>query len=586
MDIMKRTTVQDMEEDSWESLNLNVELLSAINQFNFKYMTPVQATCIPQFLSKKDVAVEAVTGSGKTLAFLIPVLEILLQRSKNLKKHEVGAIIISPTRELALQTDEVLAQLLIKLPQFTHQLVTGGYNPMFDIEHFKETGGNILVRTPGRLMDLLMSKNSDFNLASQVKSLEVLILDEADRLLELGFETTLNMILKYLPKQRRTGLFSATQTHEVDHLIRVGLRNPVCITVKEKGINENNAIRTPSSLTNYYTICDPNQKFNCLVSFLRDHQQEKLIVFFSTCASVDYFSRLLEGILKKLTIISIHRKMRKKRHNLLKNFKDLNRGILLCTDLMARGIDVPDVHWVVQYDPPCSASAFVHRCGRTARIGNKGQALLLLLPTEETYISFLQLNQKVILEKKDLGETFFNVLPKVKKMSMRDRDIFEKGKRAFVSYIQAYSKHECHLLFKVKDLDLGKLAEGFGLLKMPNMPEVKRQNVEGFVATNVDIQSIPFRDKRKEKERQNNLKNFHKMGPRKKDFNLTKKLPRLKSKEKIFGKKEVNTLKQKRRKTCSWSNDELEDLAHDARLIKKLRKGKISKEAFETQFDC
>ncbi|CAG2062041.1 unnamed protein product [Timema podura] len=285
----------------WEDLNckLSLPVMRAINKLGFRTMTPVQAACIPLFIKNMDVAAEAVTGSGKTLAFLIPLLEILqekhkskenvlgmrylinvcgktcmdrvskewelkecgfkrntiglksellntrtkkvsvsscLRRDEALKSHEIGAVVISPTRELATQTSEVLQHFLGFIPGLSQMLVVGGRGVVKDVSEFRDKGANIVIATPGRLEDLLMRKH-DINLPSAVKTLEVLILDEADRLLDLGFDKSLTTILSYLPKQRRTGLFSATQTKEIEMLIRAGLRNPVIVSVKEKDSN-------------------------------------------------------------------------------------------------------------------------------------------------------------------------------------------------------------------------------------------------------------------------------------------------------------------------------------------------------------
>lgn len=243
-------------EGGWSSLPvaLSPGVLRALQDLGFDRMTPVQSATIPLFMSNKDVAAEAVTGSGKTLAFVIPILEILLRREEKLKKMQVGAIIITPTRELAIQIDEVLTHFTKHFPKFSQILLIGGRNPMEDVEKFKEHGGNIIVATPGRLEDLFRRKADGLDLASCVKSLDVLVLDEADRLLDMGFESSLNAILAFLPKQRRTGLFSATQTQEVENLVRAGLRNPVRISVKEKGVAATNTQKTPTRLENYYMV--------------------------------------------------------------------------------------------------------------------------------------------------------------------------------------------------------------------------------------------------------------------------------------------------------------------------------------------
>ncbi|XP_041059552.1 ATP-dependent RNA helicase DDX55 isoform X2 [Carcharodon carcharias] len=455
----------------WENVEsgLHTRVLQTLRELRFTHMTPVQSATIPLFLSNKDVVAEAVTGSGKTLAFVIPILEILLKREEKLKKLQVGALIITPTRELAIQIDEVLKLFTVHFPQFRQILLIGGSNPIEDVEKFKKQGGNIIVGTPGRLEDMFRRQSDGLDLPSYVKTLEVLVLDEADRLLEMGFEASLNTILGFLPKQRRTGLFSATQTQEMENLVRAGLRNPVRIMVKEKGVAADNTQKTPVQLRNYYMTCRVDEKFNQLVAFLRRHKQEKHLVFFSTCACVEYYGTALDAFVKNVRIMCIHGKMKHKRNKIFTEFRQLQSGILVCTDVMARGIDIPEVDWVLQYDPPSSASAFVHRCGRTARIGHHGNALVFLLPMEMAYVNFLSINQKCPIEEMKLLKDSADVLPKLKKLAVSDRAVFEKGMKAFVSFIQSYAKHECSLIFRIKDLDFAAVARGFGLLKLPKM---------------------------------------------------------------------------------------------------------------------
>eukprot|EP00914_Ancora_sagittata_P015712 GHVO01031267.1.p1 GENE.GHVO01031267.1~~GHVO01031267.1.p1 ORF type:complete len:300 (-),score=33.21 GHVO01031267.1:14-913(-) len=298
---------------------------------------------------------------------------------------------------------------------------------MHDVNEFMEKGGNILVATPGRLVDTLSRSDEGLDLTASVKALEVLVLDEADRLLDMGFHKSLNTILSYLPKQRRTGLFSATQTKELEDLIRAGLRNPVRVTVKERGASGEEVNRkTPASLKNYYMIVESDQKFNHLVAFLQLHKDEKHLIFFSTCAAVDYFTKALQHVLKKMQIFCIHGK-KDSRNKIFNSFRKMKGGILVCTDVMGRGVDIPEINWVTQYDPPSSSSNFVHRCGRTARIGHVGSAIVYLRPIEETYVNFLSINQKVPLEEHVPPDEVNDHIPALKKHMLQDRAMYERG---------------------------------------------------------------------------------------------------------------------------------------------------------------
>ncbi|XP_059478620.1 ATP-dependent RNA helicase DDX55 [Neocloeon triangulifer] len=585
--------------EAWEKLDykLSPPIVKHLSELGFEKMTPVQAATIPLLLKNKDVAAEAVTGSGKTLAFVIPMLEMLLKRTVPLKKQECGAIIISPTRELATQTFEVLQGFLKHLPQFTSILLVGGCPVTKDVQAISKKGAHIVIATPGRLLDL-MDRQLNSGLLQGVKSLELLVLDEADRLLDMGFEVALNSILVRLPRQRRTGLFSATQTKEVQALVRAGLRNPVAVAVSEKKFKNaegnDEQSKTPASLANYYMICEPQNKFSQLIEFVKINSSEasgKFMIFFATCACVEYFGYLLSKCLSDTKIFSIHGKMKEKRHKVFDTFRSADSGILVCTDVMARGVDIPLVDWVIQYDPPSSAAAFVHRCGRTARIGRKGSAILLLLPTEENYVEFLKINQKVLLESVDAEEDVPEYLEKIRGLQKSDRAIFDKANRAFVSYIKSYGKHECHLILRLKDLNFGELATGFGLLKMPKMPELKGKTVQDFEEDPVNTNTISYRNSEKEASRKRKFEEYQETGqwPGKKKRKVqtvswAKSKELRATKDDIKSKRKRELREQKKRKKVKVSQDDMEELAKDIALIKKFKKKKITSEDFDNQF--
>ncbi|XP_019882784.2 probable ATP-dependent RNA helicase DDX55 homolog [Camponotus floridanus] len=586
-----------MKTEKWEELDVRLSdpVLKTLRQLRFLDMTPVQAACIPLLLSGKDVAAEAVTGSGKTLAFLVPLLEILQKRPDKWKTIEVGAIIISPTRELATQISEILEKFLEKLPSLKQVLLVGGVTLKEDAENLKK-GVNIIVATPGRLEDIL-SNCSSINLNLCIKSLEFLVLDEADRLLDLGFSATLDSILSYLPRLRRTGLFSATQTKELQQLIRAGLRNPALVVVKEKS-----NISTPVNLNNSYTIVQPEHKLSIMIDFIRSIGfKTKYMIFLSTCACVDYFSRVIQVLLPSINVLALHGKMKSKRYKIFDEFRQAENGILICTDVMARGIDISEINWVLQYDPPSTASSFVHRCGRTARIGNEGNALLFLLETEDAYVDFVKRNQKVELQQiktKPNVNIIEECLQCMRHLQQKDRLMFDKANRAFVSYIQSYSKHECSLILRLKDIDMGKLAMGFGLLKMPKMPELKGKDVSFFVSPEIDINAIPYANKQRELHRIEKLTKYQNTGiwstnhkrkrkqteswSESKKKKLERQEKRNKRKEKKKLKQEVSSSSKKKRKQIK--EEDLEELAKDIALIKKFKKKKISQEEFDAAF--
>lgn len=588
-----------MKTQNWKELDipLSMPIIETLQELRFDTMTPVQAACIPLLLKGKDVAAEAVTGSGKTLAFLIPILEILQRRPNKWKSTEIGAVIITPTRELAIQISEVLANFLNKISSLKQVILVGGTTVNEDIENLKH-GANIIIATPGRLEDIL-SNSKSINLTKCLKSLEILVLDEADRLLDLGFSKTLDTILSYLPRLRRTGLFSATQTKELQQLIRAGLRNPALVSVKEKA-----NISTPVNLKNNYILVEAEEKLPTMIHFIKlKGMSLKYMIFLSTCACVDYFSHVLKVILPSMQIFALHGKMKKKRYKIFDDFRTVEAGILICTDVMARGIDISEVDWVLQYDPPSTASNFVHRCGRTARIGNEGNALLFLLKNEDAYINFIKRNQKVDVDEIELevpADTIRKCLQCMRNLQLKDRQIFDKANKAFVSYIQAYNKHECNLILRLKDIDLGKLAMSFGLLKMPRMPELKGRDTSSFIGPKIDLNSITYLNKNKEQIRLAKLNEFKKTGvwpgkakyrrkqteswteAKQRKLEKQEKRKKRKEKKKIQQEKGIVTVKKKKR---SISSAEIEELAKDVALIKKFKKKKISQEEFDTAFD-
>jgi len=264
-------------------------------------------------------------------------------------------IIISPTPELSSQIFHVATPFFATLPNYKSILLVGGFDISRDIKKIEEEGANILVGTPGKLHDIMERVGTlDF------KSFEVLILDEADRLLDMGFQKQINSIITRLPTQRRTGLFSATQTEAVDELSRAKMRNPRKVEVRTNNkINDDTtsldeeaaSSKTPSGLHIEYFECEADKKSSQLIDFLRRNTSKKIIIYFMTCACVDYWGVVLPrlSILKDFPLIPLHGKMKQlAREKALASFTSLPNGILMCTDVAARGLDIPGVDWIVQ----------------------------------------------------------------------------------------------------------------------------------------------------------------------------------------------------------------------------------------------
>lgn len=603
-------------------------------------MTPVQAAVLPLFIGNKDVAVEACTGSGKTIAYVIPILEKLQRVAPDhvWRKSHVGALVLAPTRELARQIHNVI-RIFLQPTSLSVSLLVGGTAVQEDIDKCVDDGCNIIVATPGRLLDIMRRGTAVSGI--DFSKLLVLVLDEADTLLDMGFSDAVNEIIGRLPKQRRTGLFSATQTQEVSDLARAGLRNPAVIKVQVKnskksanasGSSSGRDQMTPMSLSNFGTICNnSSDKLAQLCAFLRQRAEakDKVIIFVLTCASVDFFAKAFSlssvreaaGLPSSDTfpIMPLHGKMDpKKRIGIFDRFLAASSGALLCTDVAARGIDVPDVDWIVQYDPPQDPSFYVHRVGRTARAGKRGSALILLLGHEASYTDLLALRNVPVVSRERIetpleieGEPAPRFSAKficeaMQSEAILDRDVLEKGTRSFVSFIRGYKENDCKFIFRLEDLDIPSLALSFGLVKLPKVEELRALKVRYAGVPGVDTGSIPFKDSTREAQRQLRLaadgeklaaersardarrdrayaieaaNNAAQKGDNGNDVGESEVLPHSSS----FQSKRD---KKRKRTHSSFQSRLFEDfdlLARETNLEKKRKAGKLSKEEYKRQ---
>ncbi|GLC71280.1 hypothetical protein PLESTF_001098500 [Pleodorina starrii] len=724
---------------------LSKETLEVLTSLGFSTATPVQEATIPLFCGHKDVAVDACTGSGKTLAFVLPVVERLRRLEEALKAHQVGAIIISPTRELAKQIFGVAEPFIASVPHLTSMLLVGGTDPAQDVAAFKARGAHVLVGTPGRIEDVLKRCS-----AVDLRRLEVLVLDEADRLLDMGFKAQLDAVMVRLPKQRRTGLFSATQTEAVQELARAGLRNPVRINVavsaaaaaaaagggggggsqtqprkqkeqkeerkkeeeegeEDQGVEgleqegqeeqgaeaEGGALqKTPNSLSIQYVVVEADEKIPQLVRFLRLHgPARKVIVYCLTCAAVDHLALVLPRLaaLRGVRLRALHGKMKQAaRERELEAFRALPAGALLCTDLAARGLDIPDVHWIVQLDPPQDPAAFVHRVGRTARMGRTGDAVVYLQPHEGSYVEFLRLRKVPLTEGSQLPPTTVHltgshphnhsasgraataaataaatnggdaddgdadddggpgpsgrpaapggepvgageaaeaggggkknkkkkkggeaaaaadgaavggcptsaaaaappppstvstatedVCAALRSAAERDREAMERATKAFVTYVRGYKEHHCKFIFRLQDLNVGRLATGLGLLRLPKMPDLKKPlGLEHFKPSPVDPATVPYKDKAREKQRLKALQQRQEAAGGKGGGGAVGSASGPK-RQAPAAEPEARLPAAKRRQLQQI--DEAANLNAEYSLLKKLKKGKISQHQY------
>ncbi|XP_008777265.1 DEAD-box ATP-dependent RNA helicase 27-like [Phoenix dactylifera] len=457
-----------MTSDPFSRLPLSELTMTAIKEMGFVNMTQIQSRAIAPLLEGKEVMGAARTGSGKTLAFLIPAVE-LLYHIKFTARNGTGVIIICPTRELAIQTHAV-AKDLLKHHSQTLGLVIGGAGRRGEAEHLAK-GVNILVATPGRLLDHLQNTKGFI-----YKNLMCLIIDEADRILEANFEEDMKQIFKRLPEKRQTALFTATQTKEVEDFARLSFKGkPIYI-----GVDDGRSKVTVEGLQQGYCIVPSNRRFLVLYAFLKRNLSKKIMVFFSSCNSVKYHAELLRYI--QVDCLDIHGKQKQqKRTTTFFDFCKAEKGILLCTDVAARGLDIPAVDWIVQYDPPDEPKEYIHRVGRTARgEGGKGHALLFLLPEELQFLRYLK-EAKVPVKEYEFNEKKVpNLQSHLEKIVGENYYLNQSAKDAYRSYILSYNSHSMKHIFDVHHLNLKDVAASFCFSNPPKINLDLESNASKF----------------------------------------------------------------------------------------------------------
>lgn len=371
-------------ETTFSSFNLSSALQRALTeQFQYTYCSPVQQQCIPIAMQGVDVLGKAKTGTGKTLAFLLPTLHLLMTTTAKHNKA-VRALVISPTRELAQQIETEAQTLTTFATQYRIACFVGGTNIGRD-QKSVNTGCDIVIATPGRLLDLLQNTQ----LATTIKSVQMLVLDEADRLLDMGFQRDLDAILQFLParEQRQTLLFSATVPDDIVAMTKRVLRSNYklidCVGEAE--------VQTHQVVKQEYMICTLNNHIEVLYELLAHHTKQpnhKIMVFFTTARVTQNMSELFNAA--GMRTLELHSRLsQSKRTKVSDQFRDCNSGILFSSDVSARGLDYPGVTLVIQVGLT-EPEQYVHRVGRTGRAGASGEGLLLLCDFEQPLLQKLK----------------------------------------------------------------------------------------------------------------------------------------------------------------------------------------------------
>jgi ATP-dependent RNA helicase DDX10/DBP4 len=438
-----------------------------LSKSHFKTLTAIQSRAIPAALKSTDILGAAKTGSGKTLAFLIPVLENLY-RKRWTEYDGLGALILSPSRELAIQIFEVLRKVG-RNHTSSAGLVIGGKPLQEERERLGRM--NILVATPGRMLQH-MDQTAEF----EIGNLQMLVLDEADRIMDMGFQGTVDAIVEHLPKARQTLLFSATQTKKVSDLARLSLRDPEFVSAHEGADSA-----TPSTLQQNYVLTPLPEKLDTLWSFIRANLKKKILVFLSSGKQVRFLYEALRHLQPGLPLLHLlGRQKQTARLDITRRFSSSKNACLLATDVAARGLDFPAVDWVVQVDCPEDADTYIHRVGRTARYEHKGRAVLFLDPSEEAGMLRALEKKKVAIEKinvrqKKMQNTIKNQL---QNMCFKDPELKYLGQKCFVSYVRSVYVQRDKDIFKIKELDLESYASSLGLPGTPNVKFVKGEDAK------------------------------------------------------------------------------------------------------------
>jgi ATP-dependent RNA helicase RhlE len=365
----------------FNDLGLSEPIIRSLKDQNYKKPTPIQAEVIPVILNNSDVMAAAQTGTGKTAAFVLPILSKLSNPKNNYKGHQLRALILTPTRELAAQVRENV-NTYSKYLNTRSTAVYGGariHNQKLKLRK----GIDVLVATPGRLLDLYNQKSVNF------KNIEILVLDEADQMLDMGFIHDIKKIIKLLPERRQNLMFSATFSNSFRSLVLEVADKAIEISVTHDN-------KTADNIEHYVHPVDKSRKTELLIKLIEIENWEQALVFTRTKHGADRLKKQLDKV--NIKSLAIHgNKTQNNRMKALEAFKNNKVSILVATDVAARGIDIKNMSQVINFDIPAIAKDYVHRIGRTGRAGDKGKAISLVSADEFNLLQDIEklLNQKI-----------------------------------------------------------------------------------------------------------------------------------------------------------------------------------------------
>ena len=564
----------------FKDLPLSQKTINGLSETKYYKLTPIQRATLPHSLAGRDILAASKTGSGKTLCFLIPLLGCLY-RERWSKEEGLGVLVILPTRELAIQVFEVLNKIG-KYHNFSVGLVIGGNN----VEKEKEAINymNILIGTPGRILQHV-TETAMFS----ADNLKMLIIDEADRILDEGFEENITEILNYLPTNRQTLLFSATLTKNLKRLVKLKLSSPEYINlsntdsvitnevdIEELNKNELSIMKSqsneiakaeddnsgliPKNLNQFYTIVEAHEKVDVLYSFFKTHKMSKCLVFVTSVKQVRFFSEVFKKLKLGMTILDLHgRQSQGKRSSTFYTFSQKrNSVVLFSTDVLSRGVDFPAIDWVIQLDAPEDISAYIHRVGRTARYKSEGSAILFVSSKEEAFIEELK-QKKIDIRKMKFQRNKIKPMAAVVRSIISEKpDMVQMAEKAVSSYIKSVALFSNKKVFDIKSIDLNKLCLSYGIISAPKLVVKKEEEVKEEIKEEIK------EEKKMEVEEEEE--------PKKKKSKLEK------LKEKIKQKK---MMKQNKEKTIEEEEDFLVEKKKDDTLLSKKTKREDNEEEEE-----
>jgi len=390
----------------FEDLNLHHSLLKAIKDQNYFQPTAIQKKAIPLVLKRKDVLGSAQTGTGKTAAFALPILHHLISERIN---NKIRALVVTPTRELAIQIDENFTAYT-KYTNIKNTVIFGGVKQGLQTNALKN-GVDVLIATPGRLLDLI---NQGF---ISLKNIQYFVLDEADRMLDMGFIHDIKKIIAQLPQERQSLFFSATMPNNILSLANQILKNPKKVAVHQISTAAN-------TIRQFIFYTNKNTKKDLLLHILKTKEISNILIFSRTKHGSDRIVRNLKK--KNINALAIHgNKSQNQRQKALKDFKNNKIKVLVATDIAARGIDIDDLKFVLNYDIPNEPETYVHRIGRCGRLGKQGISMSLCEPEENIYIKNIEklIKQKIeVIQNNPFKQTD-------KPMNAQQKKEFEKEKQ-------------------------------------------------------------------------------------------------------------------------------------------------------------